>query len=113
MRESVDGWRAVSYPTKRLFSSWNFAMCEEVEISVLACNRPTKRHQDARRGLTDDAFTDCVEYKFRGVVQVQFLKDVAAMGFNSIEADVEIGSNFFVRLPFRQELKDFTFPACK
>jgi len=50
--------------------------------------------------LGNDPFTNSVEYEFRRIMQVQFLKDMATMRFNSVEADVKCGCNLFIRPSF-------------
>jgi hypothetical protein len=40
--------------------------------------------------LRNDAFTDGVQYELRRIVQDQFLQNMAAMGFDGVEADVEL-----------------------
>jgi hypothetical protein len=57
----------------------------------------------------NDTLAHCVENQLRRIVQVELLEDVAAMGFHSVGADVQLGSNLVAEL----FLRDFqrAYPA--
>src|SRR5258707_412657 len=63
--------------------------------------------------LRNDAFADGVQYEFRRIMQVQFLQNVAAMGLDRVETDVELCGDRFVRLPFGQKLQYFALTVGK
>ena len=61
----------------------------------------------------NDSFAHGIENELRGTMQIKFLKDMATMRFNSVEADVKCCCNLFIRPSFGQQLKDFTLSACQ
>src|SRR6516165_5343631 len=64
-------------------------------------------HWGSNQSLTDDPFPYRVQDQLSGIVQVEFLENVAAVGLDGIGADVEDGGYFFVGLSFRDQLKNF------
>lgn len=69
------------------------------------CPGPT-RMQAVR--LRDDAVPNRVEHKFGGVVQVEFLKDMRAMGLDRGRTHAQHGRDLLVAVAFRDQLKDFS-----
>src|SRR5258708_6228620 len=45
------------------------------------------------------ALANSIEHEFGGIMQIQFLQDVTAMGLDGVGADIESCRDFFVRLP--------------
>ena len=54
-------------------------------------------------------FLHGVEHDFGGVVQIELLHQIRAMGLDRGDADIEQRGDFFVRATFRQQLQDFLF----
>jgi hypothetical protein len=56
--------------------------------------------------LGNYSLPDGVKNQFCRTVQVQFLKDIAAVRFGSIDADVQGGSHFLVGLSLGEQLEN-------
>lgn len=57
--------------------------------------------------LDDDALADRAQHDFRRVVQLQFLHEIRAVGFDGGQPEIEEGRDLPVRSTFGEQVQDF------
>jgi hypothetical protein len=60
--------------------------------------------------LRNDAVPDCVEHQFGGVVQIELLQNVCAVGVDGGRTHAQHVSDLFVAVALGNQLKNLTFP---
>lgn len=71
------------------------------------------KQAEAPAALRNYPFAYRIKDELGGIVQIQFLQDVTAVGLDGIGANVERRSYFLIRFPFNQKLQDLPLAAGK